>query len=203
MIAVASQFPGFTLAPLACSQYGRQHYLVKNLSQTMSLSPLFKTLSWLLISKQGTPGSFTEPHGPTGLLISHLLYLWFHLSCSVAPTLLQPHWPLCYLNRSGPLVSQGLYTCWPSAWNTELQVSAWPYFISFGPYPDIIWSLLAVLSLSLYSHPQDSLSPLPPLFLPLGWCLSNIISVYLIIPYICFSTLNLPPSKVGVIVLLI
>lgn len=31
----------------------------------MSLSPLFKTLSWLLISEEGTPGSFTEPQGPT------------------------------------------------------------------------------------------------------------------------------------------
>ena len=156
----------------------------------MSLSPLFKTLSWLLISEEGNPGSSLSHKALQNLLISHLLYLWFHVSCSVAPTLLQPHWPLCYLNRSGPLMSQGLYTCWPSAWNTELQVSAWPYFVSFGPYPDIIWSLLTVLSLSLSSHPQDSLSPFTPLFLPLDWCLSNIISVYLIILCICFSTLE-------------
>lgn len=30
----------------------------------MSLCPLFKTLSWLLVSKQGTPSSFTDPQGP-------------------------------------------------------------------------------------------------------------------------------------------
>ena len=59
-----SQFPWFTPAPLVYSQSGSRRYLVRNLSQIMPLSPLFKTLSWLLLSKQGTPGSFTDPQGP-------------------------------------------------------------------------------------------------------------------------------------------
>lgn len=157
----------------------------------MPLSPLFKTLSWLLISKQGTPGSFTDPQGPAE-------------SADFTPPI-----PLI---SSPPALSlppyssyTGLYVIWIDQVHSCLRT-----FILADPLPGTqnssyqhdptSFSLgLAQISYDHYWLFPDSLSLfapsrfpllLPTFILPLGWRLSNIKNVYLIILFICFSTLE-------------